>query len=327
MKNLFKKYTLFILFACFISSLGLSQVNEMTRFGSCATAFEPCGKDLKLNLSNENDSLTPEIPPIQYIYFAKTENSTIDFAINQHVGTYQLFGPILGNDSKLQICNMISLGILSNVTGNLANINANLNSISSGVYMLAVKTNNYIVTNGKRTIQMGFNDRQMECIKPVVDPCKDCLKKFSPPPGEYILSAWTKGDPSQINKTYKTPKISIGFNGSGNNLCSPQGAIIDGWQKIDTVVTVPQGAQTMQLELKCTNGDCYFDDIRFYPLDGSMVTYVYDPINLRLMAQLDERNYATLYEYDEEGKLIRTKKETEKGIMTIQENRDNIKKP
>jgi hypothetical protein len=44
------------------------------------------------------------------------------------------------------------------------------------------------------------------------------------------------------------------------------------------------------------------------------------------MAELDERNYAKLYEYDEEGKLIRVKKETEKGIMTIQENRENSSK-
>ena len=55
-----------------------------------------------------------------------------------------------------------------------------------------------------------------------------------------------------------------------------------------------------------------------------MISYVYDPVNLRLVAELDERNYATLYEYDEQGKLIRTKKETERGIMTITENRDNI---
>jgi hypothetical protein len=46
-------------------------------------------------------------------------------------------------------------------------------------------------------------------------------------------------------------------------------------------------------------------------------------MTLRLMAELDERNYAKLYEYDEEGKLIRVKKETEKGVMTIQENREN----
>jgi hypothetical protein len=57
-----------------------------------------------------------------------------------------------------------------------------------------------------------------------------------------------------------------------------------------------------------------------------MVTYVYDPVSLRLVAELDERNYAKFYEYDEDGKLIRVKKETEKGIMTIQETRENNSK-
>lgn len=326
MGNLSFKNIITILLTCFISLISISQINEMTRFSSCATALEVCNKGTNVLLINNNDDITPDTPPNQYIYFLRDSSSYPTFSVNsQHTGSYQLFGPILGNNSKLQICNMISLGILSSSSGSINNIN--ISSISNGVYMLVLQFDNYFLTNGKRTLDYTVGGRKIGCVRPVIDPCKDCLKKFSPPPGEYILSAWTKGDPSQINETYKTPKISIGFNGGGNNLCSPQGAIIDGWQKIDTVVTVPQGAQTMQLELKCTNGDCYFDDIRFYPLDGSMVTYVYDPINLRLMAQLDERNYATLYEYDEEGKLIRTKKETEKGIMTIQENRDNIKKP
>jgi len=41
------------------------------------------------------------------------------------------------------------------------------------------------------------------------------------------------------------------------------------------------------------------------------------------MATLDENNYATFYEYDDKGNLIRTKRETEKGIATLQENRDS----
>ena len=44
------------------------------------------------------------------------------------------------------------------------------------------------------------------------------------------------------------------------------------------------------------------------------------------MAELDERNYAKIYEYDEQGKLTRVKKETEMGVMTIQENRENNSK-
>ena len=57
-----------------------------------------------------------------------------------------------------------------------------------------------------------------------------------------------------------------------------------------------------------------------------MKSFVYDPINLRLVAELDERHYATYYEYDEQGMLIRVKKETERGIKTIQENRSNTSK-
>ena len=36
---------------------------------------------------------------------------------------------------------------------------------------------------------------------------------------------------------------------------------------------------------------------------------------------LDQNNYATIYEYDEQGNLFLTKVETAEGIKTIQENR------
>ena len=48
-----------------------------------------------------------------------------------------------------------------------------------------------------------------------------------------------------------------------------------------------------------------------------MKSYVYDPINLRLMAELDENNYATFYEYDAEGGLIRMKKLPPKPMKKI----------
>ena len=120
--------------------------------------------------------------------------------------------------------------------------------------------------------------------------------------------------------------LEVSFDGSPSVYAlSPKGQIIDGWQRIEAEIEIPIGATDIHIDLIALGMvDCYFDDIRFFPFDGSMMSYVYDPRNLRLMAQLDERNYATLYEYDEEGKLIRVKKETERGIMTIQENRDNI---
>jgi hypothetical protein len=55
-----------------------------------------------------------------------------------------------------------------------------------------------------------------------------------------------------------------------------------------------------------------------------MKSYIYNATNLRLMAELDENNYATFYEYDDDGTLIRVKKETERGIMTIKESRSAL---
>ncbi|MBI3883032.1 MAG: hypothetical protein HY305_02130 [Sphingobacteriales bacterium] len=44
------------------------------------------------------------------------------------------------------------------------------------------------------------------------------------------------------------------------------------------------------------------------------------------MAELDENNYASFYEYDDDGTLTRVKKETERGIKTITETRSAMQK-
>jgi hypothetical protein len=119
----------------------------------------------------------------------------------------------------------------------------------------------------------------------------------------------------------------------------PQGAIIDGWQRVTAEFTIPSLAAQMTIRLanktidnsygaegKNAGSLAYFDDIRMQPYDSSMKTFVYDPITQRLMSELDENNYATFYEYDAEGGLIRVKKETAKGIYTIQETRSSTTK-
>jgi hypothetical protein len=56
-----------------------------------------------------------------------------------------------------------------------------------------------------------------------------------------------------------------------------------------------------------------------------MKSYVYHPSNRRLVAVLDENHMAMLFEYSPEGKLIRQKKETEKGILTLKESRESLR--
>jgi hypothetical protein len=72
------------------------------------------------------------------------------------------------------------------------------------------------------------------------------------------------------------------------------------------------------------NPTFYLDDIRIMPFNATIKTYVYDPRKLRIVAELDENNYATFYNYDEEGTLVQVKKETERGIMTLKTTRQNI---
>lgn len=211
----------------------------------------------------------------------------------------------------------------------------NVSNLSTGIYVVKLSIFGGISlanpNGGVRTVHLLSNQPVVNgCFdfSPDAIQCEECITSFRPTPGRYMLSAWVKEDfgPLSHPTSYLNTKIDVKFEGSPTSYSLfPKGQIIDGWQRIEAEIEIPEGATDIHIDLVAFGiVDSYFDDIRFFPFDGSMMSYVYDPRNLRLMAQLDERNYATLYEYDEEGKLIRVKKETERGIMTIQENRDNI---
>lgn len=123
----------------------------------------------------------------------------------------------------------------------------------------------------------------------------------------YIISYWYR--PINISSTMTT------YNYPGGYL--PKSNIIEGWQLFETKVT-PTATGTYALKLPPS---AYIDDLRIFPADANMKSFVYNPTNQRLMATLDENNFASFFEYDQEGNLVRTKKETEKGIMTISESR------
>jgi len=161
------------------------------------------------------------------------------------------------------------------------------------------------------------------------------LNKFSPlQKTRLAVSAWVKEDRDCKCESYANSKVRVSFFNAGNtytgdSLFSPSGNIIDGWQRIEEYITVPAGTATMKLTMLASNqngytGRVYFDDVRVHPFNANMKSYVYDPVNMRLMAALDENNYASFYEYDDDGTLIRVKKETERGIKTISETRSAL---
>jgi hypothetical protein len=162
-----------------------------------------------------------------------------------------------------------------------------------------------------------------------LEKCDNCLN-FKPTPGkEYIVSAWAMEELKVQVKDFTNPEIHIRFTNNTNDftgideICVPTGDIIDGWQRIFKKFTVPENTVYIEIALVNKSGSVpvYFDDIRIHPLDGSMKSFVYDPETFRLMSELDENNYSTFYEYDNEGGLVRVKKETSRGVKTIQETR------
>ncbi len=186
----------------------------------------------------------------------------------------------------------------------------------------------FSVADGETTL---IDPVDMSCGEIIpLEGCNDCLN-FKPEEGKkYIISAWVK---EEINKqviSYTNPTIQIKYLDNsdpkieiGIEDCITSGDIIDGWQRIFKQITIPENTAYIQIALvnNSTSIPVYFDDVRIHPMDGSMKSFVYDPETFRLMAELDENNYSTFYEYDKEGGLVRVKKETSRGVKTIQETR------
>lgn len=159
---------------------------------------------------------------------------------------------------------------------------------------------------------------------------------FTAEPGKKMLfSAWVKepcgneatGIPCR-EFTYTHSQVQLkAANNATVFTVYPKGPIVEGWQRMEGEFTLPAGANALELRLvNSGGGTIYFDDIRIHPYNANLKSYVYDPVTMRLSAELDANNYASFYEYDEEGTLIRTKVETQEGVKTVTETRSSLQK-
>lgn len=133
----------------------------------------------------------------------------------------------------------------------------------------------------------------------------------------YVVSAWFK-----TSTRAETPEIVLSGVATIDNVIDDQ-VPIEGWRKVDiefTTAATP-GAFSLQFQVNGQTADAYLDDIRIHPAEGSCVTHCYDPDLYWLKATLDDRNYATFYNYDEQGVLTQVKQETENGIVTLKSTR------
>lgn len=202
----------------------------------------------------------------------------------------------------------------------------------SGKHSLKVNSGNTAVFDRQvsgitTTAYTGFSENVARIAKET-----DNLGYFCPSQGKYLLGAWVRASNKQADSTYIGAKIKVTLTdnsgGTTVQIFEAKDHIIEGWQRIEGSFEVMANTKFVKIELIADGADAWFDDIRIHPTDGNMATYVYDNRTLRLMAELDANNYATFYEYSNEGELVRVKKETIKGIQTLKEVKaSSVKKP
>lgn len=187
-----------------------------------------------------------------------------------------------------------------------------------------------VYTGGEDNLSLNFDEQEYTYI----NTCYSCLNVLEPQAGQtYLLSLWAANESSvecgKLNEDL-SPSVEI-TNTTNDQIASysfqAAGPVIEGWQRYELKLEVPIDYKSAKIVFDNTNAveQLYVDDFRFHPFDANMQSYVYDSESLRLAATLDENNYATFYEYDDEGLLVRVKRETERGVMTVQESRTVLK--
>ena len=158
-----------------------------------------------------------------------------------------------------------------------------------------------------------------------IAPVCDCIKRFSPYPGEYVLSTWVKQNAGAPD--YADVEVHVKINGTTYTM-TPSGPVIDGWQRVEGRFTVPAIATIPVYVIipNTTSDNLYVDDFRIHPVLSEMTTTVYHPDHLLPIATHDGYNYTTFYNYDENRRLVRVRVETVEGVKTISETETGIRK-
>lgn len=190
-------------------------------------------------------------------------------------------------------------------------------------------TNFSIITNahtGKMALQINNN---YSVSIPVIVPnsIPTPIEKLEPfkfrTNQKYLVSFWQKVGTATppIN-----PSINISIVGSATMQAKRKTPVIDGWAQYEGILNVNSTATNATINFISLANNNLIDDIRILPIESNMKSYVFDNKNKKLVAVLDENNMATYFEYNQEGKLARLKKETEKGIITLKESRESLRK-
>ncbi|MDR1345581.1 MAG: hypothetical protein LBK03_02625 [Bacteroidales bacterium] len=228
--------------------------------------------------------------------------NTLVTAVAQNARYYEMGFDSFENDPQITTGNPRGHIVCTN--GSRTNAYAH-----TGNYSLVTPSNQLVIrTNVQNSASQFTQDVTLNLIK-------DSL---------YVFSCWVRRNDCVTTENNGNSYQFIVTGGSAPVEVQKEQKI-DCWQRIEMLFTPTQTGTNITLTLRIPIFNFYVDDIRIMPAKAVLKSYVYDN-KYRLAAELDENNYATFYNYDEEGMLIQIKKETERGIQTLQTTRQNLPK-
>lgn len=123
---------------------------------------------------------------------------------------------------------------------------------------------------------------------------------------------------------------TLPFEVLGTHSVSLQNEIrVGNWVRKEYVLETDVSSSVLTMRFhkpKTLMGVVYIDDFKITPYNSASKTFVYDNHTFDLKAILDDNHFATMYQYDEQGNLVITKKETVHGVKSITSNRSNVKR-
>ena len=135
-------------------------------------------------------------------------------------------------------------------------------------------------------------------------------------------------------------KLRMGLTGSyttevSTSMSDPGALQVGDWIRLDVQITVPvdyttsstdQGL-TVRIDNSAGSAPAYFDDLLFYPVDGSFSGAVWDERSGRMTDAIGPEGFLTRYTYAADGSVILVEQETENGFSKVQENSFGFAKP
>lgn len=120
----------------------------------------------------------------------------------------------------------------------------------------------------------------------------------------YSVWAYSAGPSAEVFLFWDTNTTSS-YTFCQGCVASESSSVLNEWVLIKGEVTVPAGVTKMFTRVdNNSQGNVWFDDLKFHPADAQMTTYTYDPL-VGMTSTTDPNSQATHYEYDDFGRLER----------------------